>query len=337
MEIKAALNSIIEGNSLSFDDAYLVATQLMEGKATDAQIAALLVGLRMKLESVDEISAFSCAMRDKVLHIPCSKNNLVDSCGTGGDGSGTFNISTVSALVATGAGCKVAKHGNRAITSQCGSADILKALGINIDITPDKMAQCIDNAGIGFLFAPVLHPAMKYAIGPRCELGIRTIFNILGPLTNPAGAKRQLLGVFSQSLTDVMAAVLQKMGSEHVMVVHGADGLDEITLTDKTYVSELKAGNIKSYTIQPADYGFSQVPLSELKGGTPENNTEITMNILKGHDGPPRDIVLLNAGAVIYVSGKADSIEEGVLKAKKAIDSGAALQTLENLKTITNM
>lgn len=336
MEFKAAISHVVKGKPLSFDDAYAVATHLMEGNATDAQIGALLIALRVKQETVDEITGFATAMRDKVVVIPYNKNTLVDTCGTGGDESGTFNISTVSAIVAAGTGCKVAKHGNRSVTSKCGSADILKALGLNIEINPEKMSMCIDNAGIGFLFAPLLHPAMKYAIGPRREMGVRTIFNILGPLTNPAGAKRQLLGVFSQSLTSVMANVLKKLGSEHVMVVHGADGLDEITLTDKTYVSELKNGTVNSYTIQPEDFGFTRVNMSELQGGTPEENVQITMNILQGAKGSARNIVLLNAGAVIYVSGMVSSIAEGIQLAKESIDSGIALKVLENLKVMTN-
>lgn len=336
MEFKSAISHVVKGKSLLFNEAYSLATQLMEGKATDSQIGALLIALHLKKETVDEITGFATAMRDKVVEIPCQNNRLVDTCGTGGDSRGTFNISTISALVAASAGCKVAKHGNRSISSQCGSADILKTLGVNIEITPEKMGECIDTIGFGFLFAPLLHPAMKYAIGPRREMGIRTIFNILGPLTNPAAAKRQLLGVFSKSLTQVMANVLQKMGSEHVMVVHGADGLDEITLTDITYVSELKSGAINSYTIQPENFGFKKVDLKDLQGGAPEDNVQIAINILKGEEGSARNIVLLNAGAVIYVSGKATSIEEGIELAKNAIDSGSALNKLELLKSLTN-
>ena len=337
MDIKTAISKVIEGKSLSFEEMTQVATEIMEGNTTDAQIGALLVALHLKGETVDEITGFARAMRSKVTKIPCQKNRLVDTCGTGGDKSGTFNVSTVSAFVASGAGCRVAKHGNRSITSQCGSADLFKALNVNVEIPAEKMGECIDQNGIGFLFAPLLHPAMKYAIGPRREIGVRTIFNILGPLTNPAGAKRQLMGVFQNSLTVTLASVLQQLGSEHVMVVHGEDGLDEITITGKTYISESRNGEIRNYTISPEDFGLKSASLNDIKGGSPEDNVRIAQEILSGKEGAPLDIVSLNAGAVIYVAGKADSIQDGIVMARESIQSGAAMRKLEALQEMTNL
>ncbi len=337
MDIKTAISKVIEGASLSFDEMTTVATEIMEGNATDAQIGALLVALRLKGETVDEITGFARAMRSKVTQIPCQENGLVDTCGTGGDKSGTFNISTVSAFVAAGAGCRVAKHGNRSITSQCGSADLFKALNVNVEISAEKMGECIDRNGIGFLFAPLLHPAMKYAIGPRREIGVRTIFNILGPLTNPAGARRQVMGVFQKNLTQPLANVLQQLGSEHVMIVHGEDGLDEITITGKTHVSESKNGDIRNYMISPEDFGLKSATLQDIKGGTPEENAQIAKEILYGKEGAAMDIVLLNAGAVIYVAGKADSIQNGIEQARESILSGAAMRKLEALQEMTHL
>ncbi|MFC1569655.1 anthranilate phosphoribosyltransferase [bacterium] len=336
MTIKEAIQKTIEGVSLSQEEAHLVATEIMEGQATDAQIAALLMCLRLKGETIDEITGFTKTMREKVTRIPCNAQNLVDTCGTGGDSSGTFNISTVSAIVAAGAGCIVAKHGNRSVSSQCGSADVLKALGVNLDITPEKAGECIDQNGIGFLFAPLLHKAMKYAIGPRREVGVRTIFNILGPLTNPAGAHRQVMGVFHVDLTEPIANVLKKLGSEHVMVVHGEDGLDEMTLTGKTRVSELKDGVVQTYDLDPTSFGFTLASPDDLKGGDAEQNAAIVQAVLQGKKDGKRDTVVLNAGAVIYVGGKAPSIQAGMQLAEQAIDSGAALQKLEMLVTLTN-
>lgn len=337
MDIKTAISKVIDGNSLKFEEMTQVATEIMEGNTTDAQISALLVALRLKGETVDEITGFVKAMRSKVTKIPCQENGLVDTCGTGGDKSGTFNVSTVSAFVAAGAGCRVAKHGNRSITSQCGSADLFKALDVNVEIPAEKMGECIDQNGIGFLFAPLLHPAMKYAIGPRREIGVRTIFNILGPLTNPAGAKRQLMGVFQKSLTESLANVLRQLDSEHVMIVHGEDGLDEITITGKTHVSESKNGEIRNYTICPEDFGLNSTTLEDIKGGKPEDNAQIAKEILSGKEGAPMDIVLLNAGAVIYVSGRASSIQDGVVQARESIRSGAAIRKLEALREMTNV
>lgn len=336
MTMKEAIQKTVGGESLSQQEAHLVATEIMEGKVTDAQIAALLMTLRLKGETIDEITGFAKTMREKVTMIPCTADMIVDTCGTGGDGSGTFNISTVSAIVAAGAGCAVAKHGNRSVSSQCGSADVLKALGVNLEITPDKAGECIDQNHIGFLFAPLLHQAMKFAIGPRREVGVRTIFNILGPLTNPAGARRQVMGVFNGELTEPLAQVLKNLGSDHVMVVHGADGMDEITLTGKTRISELKDGVVKTYDLDPASMGLKTVNSDHLKGGDAEQNAAIANSILKGEKNAKRDVVIINAGAVIYVGGKAPSIEAGMALAEEAIDSGAALERLQKLVELTN-
>ena len=336
MTIREAIQKTVAGNSLSQQEAHLVATGIMEGQATDAQIAGLLMALRLKGETIDEITGFARTMREKATRIPCEVTGLVDNCGTGGDGRGTFNISTASAFVAAGAGCKVAKHGNRCVSSQCGSADVLKALGVNLQITPEKAADCIDQNGIGFLFAPLLHQAMKYAIGPRRELGVRTIFNVLGPLTNPAGARKQVMGVFDRHLTEPIANVLKNLGSEHVMVVHGEDGLDEITLGGKTTVSELKNGKITTYKLEPSALGYNPVEPEALKGGDDRANADIARQLLGGERGPMRDVVVINAGAVIYVSGLADSIAEGIKMAEESIDSGQAKKKLDTLVRMTN-
>ncbi len=334
MEMKEAIQKTVEKQDLSHEEAFSVAQTIMQGKATDAQIAGLLVALRLKGETVDEITGFARAMREEAIQVPCSANELVDTCGTGGDRSRTFNVSTLAALVAGGAGCKVAKHGNRSVSSQCGSADCLLELGVNLEVSPEVMARCIDENGVGFLFAPLLHKAMKYAIGPRREIGIRTIFNVLGPLTNPAGAKRQLLGVFDEALTESLAKVLKNLGSEHVWVVHG-DGLDEITTTGPTKVTELKQGTIRTFSIEPEEFGFQRVPKEALLGGDAKTNAKIALDVLSGKPGPTRDVVVLNAGAVIYVAGMASSIQEGIEMAKESIDSGKAMEKLEMLRKIT--
>ncbi len=331
MNVKEAIKKAISGENIDQDDAYEVALAIMNGEATDAQIASLITALRMKGETVDEITGFVKAMRDKVTKINAREEYLIDTCGTGGDGSGTFNISTISALVAAGAGCRVAKHGNRSVSSNCGSADLLKELGVNIENPPEKVEKCIEEAGVGFLFAPLLHPAMKYAIGPRREMAVRTIFNILGPLTNPASTKRQLLGVYAKELTAPIANVLANLDSIHCMIVHGEDGLDEITTTGKTFVSELKDGKVKEYTISPEDFGMNKRSPEDLKGGTPQTNAKIALNLLEGGTGGKRDITILNSGAAIYVAGKAESLLDGIGKAKESIDSGEALKKLEIL------
>jgi len=331
MNVKEAIKKAISGENIDQDNAYEVALAIMNGEATDAQIASLITALRMKGETVDEITGFVKAMRDKVTKINAREEYLIDTCGTGGDGTGTFNISTISAIVAAGAGCRVAKHGNRCVSSECGSADLLKELGVNIENPPEKVEKCIEEAGVGFLFAPLLHPAMKYAIGPRREMAVRTIFNILGPLTNPASAKRQLLGVYAKELTTPIANVLANLDSIHCMIVHGEDELDEITTTGKTFVCELKDGKVTEYTISPEDFGIKKSNPEDLKGGTPEINAKIALDILKGENGAKRDISILNSGAAIYVAGKAESLLDGIGKAKESIDSGEALKKLEIL------
>jgi anthranilate phosphoribosyltransferase len=270
-------------------------------------------------------------MRRGATPAPARSDNLVDTCGTGGDRSGTFNISTVSAFVAAGAGCKVAKHGNRSVSSSCGSADVLAALGVNVEMRPEQSAGCIDEVGVGFLFAPQYHPGARHAAGPRREIGVRTIFNLLGPLLNPAGARRQLMGVYDRSLTDRIAQVLNRVGSLHALVVHGEDGLDEITLTGRTFVSEVRGGTTRSFVISPADFGLEIVKADALRGGSVEDNARIAGEVLGGKTGPTRDVVLLNAGAAIHVGGQADSISEGVRMAAESIDSGRAREALNAL------
>ncbi len=331
MNIQEAISKVIEGADLSRGEMTDVMNQIMSGEATDAQIGAFLIALRVKGESVDEIAGAASVMREKATPIATKHDVIVDTCGTGGDHSGTFNISTAAAFVAAGAGLCVAKHGNRAATSQSGSADVLSALGVNIEASPETVSRCLDDVGIGFLFAISLHGAMKYAIGPRREIGARTIFNALGPLSNPAGAKRQVVGVYSAALTETLAGVLATLGSERAFVVHGSDGLDEMTLTGPTRVSELKAGSVSTYEVLPGDFGLGQATADALKGGDADYNAEITRSILNGEEGPRRDIVLLNAAAAIVAGDKARDLNEGVQVAAEVIDSGKALEKLEGL------
>ena len=330
-----AISKIVDGNDLSKDEMIGVMTEIFRGEATNSQIAAFLTALRLKGESVEEISGAVQVMRKMATKVNTSAENVVDTCGTGGDSANTFNISTTAAFVAAGAGVTVAKHGNRSVSSQSGSADVLKALGVNIDIDEKKIEQCLNKIGIGFLFAPKLHGAMKYAIGPRREIKIRTIFNILGPLSNPAGAKNQVIGVYDSKLTGTLAKVLKDIGSDHVFVVHGKDGMDEITLTSKTSVAELKNGIVKEYELNPVDYGLNLCNPKDLTGGNPEKNADITKYILAGIKGPKRDIVILNAAAAIMVSKKTDDFSEAISLAEKSIDSGEAYQKLENLIKVT--
>lgn len=331
MTIQEAIAKVIEGADLSRGEMTDVMNQIMSGEATDAQIGAFLIALRVKGESVDEIAGAASVMREKATPIATRHDVIVDTCGTGGDHSGTFNISTAAAFVAAGAGLCVAKHGNRAATSQCGSADVLGALGVNIEASPETVSRCLDDVGIGFLFAISLHGAMKYAIGPRREIGARTIFNALGPLSNPAGATRQVVGVYSPALTETLAGVLGTLGAERAFVVHGSDGLDEMTLTGPTRVSELKNGSVSTYDVLPGDFGLMQAPADALKGGDADYNAEITRSILNGEEGPRRDIVLLNAAAAIVAGDKARDLNEGVQVAAEVIDSGKALEKLEGL------
>jgi anthranilate phosphoribosyltransferase len=326
--IKEAIAQLVGGHSLTMDEASAVMNEIMEGSATPAQFGAFVTALRLKGETVEEIAGFARTMRSKALRVSISET-VVDTCGTGGDGKGTFNISTTAAFVVAACGLKVAKHGNRAMSSQCGSADVLEALGVKIDLNPEQVQKCLEKVGIGFMLAPVFHPAMKFAAAPRKEVGIRTVFNILGPLTNPARAKAQVLGVPKKDLTEKMAAVLKMLDCQHALVVHGEDGLDEITVTGKTFIAELKDGKIRNYEITPEEVGLSRAAAETLKGGTAEGNAELLRSILSGRRGAQRDIVLMNAAAALIAGDKTVSFKEGIALANAAIDSGNALQKLE--------
>lgn len=334
--IQTAIQLLLDGQNLERDTARGVMDQIMSGDASDAQIGAFLVALRCKGETVDEITGFAQVMREKATCISGSKGTVIDTCGTGGDGSGTFNISTTVAFVAAGAGLCVAKHGNRAMSSQCGSADVLQELGVNVEIEPEKVAECLDEVGIGFLFAPLLHGAMRYAIGPRREIGTRTVFNVLGPLTNPAGAKRQLLGVFDRSLTRKLAEVLQALGSERAYVVHGSDGLDEITSTGPSQVTELKNGFLNTFEVSPSDFGFDIALAADLKGGTASDNARILTEVLEGKIGPARDIVVMNAAVALAAGDLVADLRSGADLAEEVIESGKALAALRKLKEVSN-
>ena len=332
--IQRAIEVISRFGHLQEDEAEAVMEEIMSGNASEAQIGAYLMALRMKGETPQEITGSARAMRNKSqkVHVAVA-GDLLDTCGTGGDKSGTFNISTTVAFVAAGAGVDVAKHGNRAATSQSGSADVLGALGVNLDLTPDQVAACIQELGIGFLFAVKLHPAMKYAIGPRREMGIRTIFNILGPLTNPAGAQRQLMGVFAADLTDLLAHVLGALGTKTALVVNGYGGLDELTISGPNRVSHLREdGSVDTYELDPMEYGFHGASISELRGGTPDENAAILRGILDGSiTGPKRDVVLLNAGAALWAANRVENLRRGLEQAAESIDSGAAVAKLDSL------
>ncbi len=334
--IKEAISKVVEGIDLSESEAEGVMRQIMEGDATPSQIASYITALRMKGETVAEITGSARLMREKAVHIRVADPLVVDTCGTGGDKLNTFNISTTTAFVLAGAGITVAKHGNRSVSSQCGSADVLKGLGIAIDIPPERVEACINEIGIGFLFAPLFHGAMKHAMTPRKECGIRTIFNILGPLTNPAMASVQVLGVFKAELTDLMAQALVNLGSRHCFVVHGLDGLDEITITGKSRVSEGKGGSVAAYHIAPKDFQLSNGRIQDLVGGDVAANTAILLAILRGKKGAKRDVVLMNAAPAFVAVGKATTLQEGKLMAAEAIDSGRAMSKLEALREMTN-
>ncbi|HUU08358.1 MAG TPA: anthranilate phosphoribosyltransferase [Dehalococcoidales bacterium] len=328
--IKEAISSLVSGRSLTMDEAAMVMEEIMQGEATQAQFGAFVTALRLKGETVDEIVGLAKTMRSKVVPV-VTAGAVVDTCGTGGDGSCTFNISTTAAFVAAGAGLKVAKHGNRAMSSQCGSADVLEALGVKIDLNAGQVQRCLEEVGMGFMFAPIFHPAMKYAVAPRREIGIRTVFNILGPLTNPAGAQAQVLGVADGLLAEKMALVLHGLGCKHALVVHGDDGLDEVTVTGKTEVYEVKDNYIKSYFISPEDFGLPRAELDCLRGGTAAENAACLRNILGGATGPQRDVVLLNAAAALMVGGGVDTLQQGIARAGEIIDSGQATAKLEQL------
>ncbi len=332
---KAALEKVVHHSSLTADEAYEAFSTIMRGEASDAQISGLLVALRMKGETPVEIGGFARAMRDNAVQIHSRHENLVDTCGTGGDVADTFNISTAAAFVAAGAGVPIAKHGNRAVSSRCGSADVLRELGVNVEAAPAVVEECLNEVGIGFLFAPSLHPAMRYAIGPRRELGLRTVFNILGPLTNPAGARRQVLGVFEAQYTELLASALQALGSEHALVVHGLAGIDELSTYGDTQVTELRSGSVHSALWSGEQFGLAPARLEDLAGGPPSECAAILTAVLNGTPGPHRDIVLLNAAAAIYVGGKAADMPEGIALAAEAIDTGAAAAKLVALREVS--
>ena len=331
MDIRKALALLIEGQNLSGADAEAVMEQIMTGQATPAQIGGLLTALRAKKETTEEITGFARAMRRNAIAVSSHRTPLVDVCGTGGDGSGTFNISTAAALVIAGAGLAVAKHGNRSVSSKCGSADVLEALGVHLALAPEAVGTCIDEVGIGFLYAPQLHPAMKHAIGPRREMGIRTVFNILGPLTNPAGAHVQLLGVYDAALTEVMAQVLHALGCEAAFVVHGGGGLDELSTIGPNKITQLRDGEIRTVTLDPQSLGLPQATLSDLRGDDAEANAAIIEDVLTGSPGPRRDVVMLNAAACLVAGNTALNLAAGLTLAAESIDSGAAKATLDAL------
>jgi anthranilate phosphoribosyltransferase len=335
--IKEAIQKAVDGQDLSEVEAASAMTQIMDGTATPAQIGALVTALRIKGETVEEITGFAKVMREKATPIPHRQAALTDTCGTGADHSGTFNISTTVAFVAAGAGVRIAKHGNRALTSQTGSAEVLTALGVKIEISPERVGACIDEVGFGFLYAPALHGAMKHAGGPRKEIGIRTVFNLLGPLTNPAGARHQVVGVFDADYAEKMASVLGRLGAKHALVVHGEDGLDEITLTGESRVAEWKDGKVRTWHLNPEEYGFGFCEASELLGGDATLNAGITRAVLRGDKSPRRDIVLLNAAAALVAADRCPTLREGVLAAADSIDSGKASKVLDELIRFSNV
>lgn len=331
-----ALVRLIDQREIFYDEMLSLMRQIMSGEVSAAQIAGILVGLRVKKETIGEISAAAFVMREFSTKVPVSKREyLVDTCGTGGDAAHTFNISTASALVAAAAGARVAKHGGRSVSSTCGSADVLEALGVNLNLTPKQVGHSIDEIGIGFMFAPNFHGAMKHAAPVRRELGVRTIFNVLGPLTNPAGADNQVIGVFHPDLVGIQARVLQRLGSRHVLVVHGSDGMDEITISGPSSIAELKKGNIIEYTVQPSDFGLQEASLDTIRVTNVDEAKTMLLSVLDNQPGTARDIVLLNAGAAIYVAGLAHTLANGIYKANEAIASGAAKDKLAQLVSIS--
>ena len=332
-----ALVRLIEQREIFYDEMLSLMRQIMKGEVSPAQIAGILVGLRVKKETIGEISAAAFVMREFATKVPVKKSeHLVDTCGTGGDAAHTFNISTASALVAAAAGAQVAKHGGRSVSSTCGSADVLEALGVNLNLTPEQVGHSIDQIGIGFMFAPNFHGAMKYAAPVRRELGVRTLFNVLGPLTNPAGADNQVMGVFHPDLVGIQARVLQRLGSRHVLVVNGSDGLDEITISGPTNIAELKDGQVSEYTVQPQDFGLKSATLDSIRVATVDQAKAMLLGVLENQSGAARDIVQLNAGAAIYASGITTTLADGVKKAAEIIASGAARQKLQQLVQVSN-
>jgi anthranilate phosphoribosyltransferase len=346
MNIIDGIRRVVGGQHLSRSEAESVMNEIMGGKATDAQIASFLTALRMKCETVDELIGFAKVIRSKAsivrshagvgtAYSGTDREMLVDTCGTGGDATGTFNISTVTAFVVAGAGVPVAKHGNRSVSSICGSADVVEALGIRLDLTADAVAQCIDEAGIGFLYAPLLHDAMRYVVLARREMKIRTVFNLLGPICNPAQASAQVLGVYNEDLTEIMAQVLCELGTERAFVVHGLDGLDEITISGESKISEVRNGEVRTYYVTPEDFGIERAPISAIQGGDALYNAKIIMDILSNEGGVKQDVVLLNAAAGLVAGGKAATLHQGIQLARESIHSGKALSCLRKLVAIT--
>jgi len=329
------LNLLIKGKDLSAKQAYALMNAVMEGEIPSAQLAGILVALRAKGETVDEITGLARAMREKATPVTPQRQDLVDTCGTGGDGSGTFNISTATAIVAAGMGCAVAKHGNRAVSSSCGSADVLEALGMNINLSAIQAAQNVDKIGLGFLFAPALHPAMKHAMPARKALGVRTVFNVLGPLTNPAGARRQLLGVFAPDLCETLAQVLAGLGSERAFVVHGEDGLDEVSLFGPTRIAALRNGRVETYSFHPSEVGLDLCQPEDLQGGDLKTNAAIIEDLLAGQGGPKADVVVLNAAFVAVLADLAEDVQAGVVLARAKIADGSALAVLRALQAVS--
>ena len=328
MTVREAIARVAAGHDLSEQEMALVTAEIMDGQATPAQIGALLTGLHVKGEVVAEIAGAAGVMRDRATRVE-PPGPVIDTCGTGGDGCRTFNISTAAAFVVVAAGGRVAKHGNRAMSGVVGGADVLETLGARIELTPEQVAHSLQTVGFGFFLAPAFHKAMRYAVGPRREIGIRTIFNLLGPLTNPAGAGHQLIGVFAQRWVTPLAEALGRLGSRHALVVHGADGLDELSLSGPSHVAEWTEGQVKTYTVQPAEFGLSACRLSELQVGSAQESADLIRHVFAGQPGPARDIVCFNAGAALYVGDLVSSVGQGVARAQAAIDSGAAAQTLD--------
>ena len=335
MNIQQAIQAAIDKRDLTSKEMGQVMRAIMTGEATPAQIGGFLIAMRMKGETVDELAAAARVMRELATRVEVDVPHLVDTCGTGGDGIGTFNISTASAIVAAAAGARVAKHGNRSVSSSSGSADVLEAAGVRLDLSPEQVARCIREVGVGFLFAPLHHGAMKHAIGPRKEMGVRTLFNLLGPLTNPAGAPSQVMGVFDDRWVEPLAEVLKQLGSRHVLVVHAEDGMDEISVGAPTRIAELRDGKIHCYQITPEQFALNRTDVTRLAVANAEESLSVIREVLAGERGPAREIVLLNAGAAIYAADVAGTLEHGMVKAIEALDSGAAADTFENLIRFT--
>ncbi len=336
MEMPKALQLLLDGQDLNSEQMHTIMHLIMAGKTTPAQIAGFLIALRLKGETVNEIAAAATVMRELATPVNITGQHVIDTCGTGGDGANTFNISTTVAFVVAAAGGQVAKHGNRSVSSRSGSADVLEAAGVNLDLSAKQVSQCVEAIGVGFLFAPKHHSAMKYTIGPRKEMAVRTIFNLLGPLSNPAGAKNQLIGVFSEQWVEPLAQVLHKLGSEHVLIVNAEDGLDEISINSATTVAELINGQVRTFSITPEQFGFQRAPLSTLAVDSIQNSLNTLKSVLKGESGPAKDIVCLNAGAAIYAANLTETLDSGVQRAQYIIDNGLAFEKLQQLCHLSN-